>query len=197
MRQILTIPGTILIVTMLTLGPAWAGSRKPAFELPRYSDTDGNRINDLFHDADGDGVNDVTGNAYRHTYQFRDSDGDGINDLFRDADGDGINDLASGQPNRPDDMPVALDADGDGLNDVTGSPVHTAAGSFRDEDGDGINDIAPGAGMQGTGMQGAGMDRFVDEDGDGINDGRGFHRERRSAGPDGKGPGPKHKGGNK
>ena len=195
MRRILTIPGTILMLIALTIGSAWAGSEKPALELPRYSDADSNGINDLFRDANGDGVNDVTGNAYRHKFQFRDADGDGINDLFADADGDGVNDLATGNEQRPDGMPGALDADGDGVNDVTGAPVNAMAGGFIDEDGDGINDMAPG--MQGgMGKHEAGMDRFVDEDGDGINDGRGFQRERRAAGSAGRGGRQRGQGGN-
>lgn len=54
-------------------------------------------INDLFVDADGDGVCDDDALYARDPYMmvlgYEDGDSDGMNDHFRDAEGDGINDL--------------------------------------------------------------------------------------------------------
>lgn len=44
-------------------------------------------------DADGDGIDDATGEPFRHGFGWVDADGDERNDAFRDADGDGVNDL--------------------------------------------------------------------------------------------------------
>jgi hypothetical protein len=44
-------------------------------------------------DANGDGLDDATGEPFHHGFGWVDADGDGVNDTFRDADGDGINDL--------------------------------------------------------------------------------------------------------
>lgn len=149
-----------------------------------YADVDGDGSNDLFRDANGDGVCDVTGKAYGHRYGFADVDGDRVNDLFRDADGDGVNDLDGAWVDANGDgvCDNVLDADGDGRNDITGEPYNDDLGGrrfgrideeageqvahFVDEDGDGMHDAwARDGGV-------AGMDLFIDEDGDGIADGR-------------------------
>ena len=90
-----------------------------------YSDEDRDGRNDRFHDADGDGKNDITGRSYSKSSldgfrfgrveeergkvhkRFRDRDGDGMNDLLRSLRGS----LLGG-----DDL--FIDEDGDGISDV-------------------------------------------------------------------------------
>lgn len=74
-----------------------------------FVDTNGDRINDLengpyanmfynhgfiqaHQDADGNGIDDISGMPYHHGFGWIDADNDGINDTFVDAAGDGIND---------------------------------------------------------------------------------------------------------
>lgn len=76
----------------------------------RFRDADGDGINDVapgafagmtFHigfcgthtDADGNGIDDLTGFPYHHGFGWVDLNNDGVNDAFVDADSDGINDL--------------------------------------------------------------------------------------------------------
>lgn len=76
----------------------------------RFRDRDGNSINDVdrgpfagmpYHvgfgrphiDADGNGLDDVTGMPFRHGFGWVDADGDGVNDAFVDIGGDGVNDI--------------------------------------------------------------------------------------------------------
>ena len=160
-----------------------------------YADRNQDGVNDLFRDADGDGVDDVSGKPYPHRFRFVDADGDGINDLFRDADGDGVNDVEGKYADRDGDgiCDNVVDYDGNGVNDITGLKYtrESLHGSrfgrideerfphfrFVDEDGDGIRD-AHSPEMR---RRAPGMDYFIDEDGDGICDDRmiGRNVERR------------------
>ena len=143
--------------------------------------------NDLFQDANGDGINDVTQKPYPHRFKFVDKNKDNINDLFVDADGDGVNDL----------QVKFIDLDGDGINDnvvdvncdyindITGlrytrkslrgykfgfikEERQSLLRGFIDEDADGIPDYR---GFR-RGLMLHGRDRFIDRDGDGIDDRR-------------------------
>lgn len=173
---------------------------KTVHEAYTYIDADKDNHNDVFLDADGDGVNDVDGLRYRHNFQFVDKNGDGINDVFRDANGDGVNDLDRKKTGaKKGEYREFLDADGDGVNDITGKTQKDTA-VFRDEDGDGIDDAVQMTSMN-QAMRQRGKDVFVDSDGDGINDGRDFSRERRRIGGyggegNGHGPGNGSGGGN-
>lgn len=152
-----------------------------------YVDQNRDGINDLFRDADGNGVDDVTKKAYPHRFRFVDANGDNINDLFADADGDGVNDRDAEYVDRDADgiCDNVIDYDGDGVNDITGMKYSRASlqgarfgrvdevrgiihSRFVDEDGDGMHDLH---GITGRAHR-PGMDVFVDEDGDGICDGR-------------------------
>jgi hypothetical protein len=44
-------------------------------------------------DADGDGIDDLSGMSYGHGFGWVDADGDGVNDAYADADADGVNDF--------------------------------------------------------------------------------------------------------
>ncbi|MCE5270322.1 hypothetical protein LLH00_03465 [bacterium] len=158
-----------------------------------FTDRDRDGRNDLFRDANGDGVNDVDSKPYAHRFAFVDADKDGVNDKFVDADGDGVNDL----------NPDFVDEDGDGvcdnvidfsgrfINDITGMRYSTKSlrgykfgfineerremlRNFIDEDADGIPDLPGRHGAMGAqnGMPHPGRDRFIDRDGDGIDDRR-------------------------
>lgn len=158
-------------------GAAPADSAGPPVAAAGWLDSDGDGRHDRFRDANGDGINEVTGLAYAHRFAWADRDQDRLNDLFRDADGDGVNDLARKGESRPTDV---LDVDGDGRNDVTGieyTPtalhgerfgcVQEGAGGvvWVDEDGDGFPDKPAASGRGGR------EDRFIDRDGDGLADG--------------------------
>lgn len=112
----------------------------------RFLDSQGDGINDVvqgpfagmsFHigfgsphvDADGNGIDDVSGFPYRHGFGWVDLDGDGVNDAFIDTNGDGINDFtghhydqgfmsgpggAEGGHMNPDDWPMGP-RHGDGM----------------------------------------------------------------------------------
>ncbi len=159
-----------------------------------FIDKDRDGRNDIFRDANGDGINDVDGKPYPHRFSFADNNKDGINDRFVDEDGDGVNDL----------NPEFVDEDGDGvcdnvidfsgklINGITGMRYNTKSlrgykfgfineerremmRNFIDENADGIPDM-PGRGGIMMGQQGEmqppGRDRFIDRDGDGIDDRR-------------------------
>lgn len=99
-----------------------------------YADADRNGVNDLFRDADGNGMDDVTGRVYLHLYPYCDKDQDGRNDYYQDADGDGKNDLyRPGKRIGDYFLMLTLDADDDGHNDVTGKriPGYKLAKPFR------------------------------------------------------------------
>jgi len=150
-----------------------------------YVDRDGDGFNDLFRDADGDGVDDVSGQAYRHRFRRVDDNQDGINDLFIDRDGDGVNDLDGSYLDEDADgiCDNVIDHDGDGINDVTGleydpqSLEKSRYGRINEDpaelrrpavDEDGGERDEPGVGFRESWR----LDRFIDEDGDGIHDGR-------------------------
>jgi hypothetical protein len=175
-----------LVVTLSGIALAQPAPAPAPFDAAGYVDADQNGINDRFCDAQGDGVNDVTGKAYAHYFGYTDRDGDGINDLFRDVDGDGVNDLDARVEHRDGDGRCVnvVDGDGDGRNDVTGEAYGTDLGGWRhglvdeergarvaeliDVDADGADDRWE----TGRGRGHVGVDVFVDEDGDGIADGR-------------------------
>ncbi len=82
-----------------------------------YRDRDKNKINDLFRDANGDGINDITGKKYKHSFPFIDKNKDGINDVFIDVNGDGFNDVKSSFYRK---LYKCIDFNHDGINDITG-----------------------------------------------------------------------------
>ncbi len=145
-----------------------------------FVDQDRNGINDLFYDANGDGINDVTGKSYPHSYRFIDQDDNGINDLFIDQDGDGINDIKTSFIDMDKDgiENYLIDMDRDGVNDITGLPYtkHTLE-EFREKNKRMYNYFIDRNDSRSLGkdrMQDP-MDRFIDEDGDGIADRRTLH----------------------
>lgn len=141
--------------------------------------------NDLFQDADGDGINDITKKPYPHGFKFEDKNGDNINDLYVDADGDGVNDLRAGFVDLDGDgiCDNAIDMNSDFINDITGLRYNRKnlrgykfgfineerlrlMRRFIDEDADGIPDFRMSRERLG------GKDIFIDRDGDGIDDRR-------------------------
>ena len=181
------------VISALAAALSWAAPlvaqpAPPAAPLgaPGFVDADQNGINDRFCDAQGDGVNDVTGKGYAHRFGYADRNGDGVNDLFADADGDGVNDLDARATDQDGDgrCDNVIDGDDDGRNDVTGEPYGTDLGGWRhglvdeergeraaqfvDADADGADDRWE----TGRGREHMAADVFVDEDGDGIADGR-------------------------
>lgn len=192
----------LIVVSLMLPVSSVRAEDKPAskhsVEPPGFVDTDKDGINDRFHDANGDGINDVTGKPYPHRFGFRDDNKDRINDLFVDRDGDGVNDLGVRFVDTDKDgiNDNVIDVDRDRINDITGHRYRDRAldggrygcvneekeeyrSGFIDEDGDGIDDREQGGkvGRRGDTMH----DYFIDEDGDGICDGReigGRHRGR-------------------
>lgn len=176
----------------------------PAVPTAGWVDGDGDGRHDLYRDADGDGVNDVSGLPYAHRFKWADADGDAANDLWRDADGDGVNDLEASFRDRDGDGrdDNVLDLDADGRNDVTGraygrGDLHgdefgfvVEGEAWIDEDGDGFADGAAAGARRGR------QDRFIDNDGDGMADDCWFedggfrhHRARTGQGGGAGGPG--------
>lgn len=153
---------------------------------PSYIDNDKDGVNDRFVDANGDGVNDLTGKSYPHHFQFRDRNGDGINDLWTDSDGDGVNDRLGEIIKEKSRW---IDRDGDGIMDENIGQLRGRELRMHvlDVDADGCNDIT---GSHYTGRDLFGyrygkvdeeMDvtdtQFVDDNHDGMND-RFFNRDR-------------------
>jgi len=154
--------------------------------------------NDLFQDADGDGINDITKKPYLHSFKFEDKNGDKINDLYVDADGDGVNDLRVRFVDLDGDgiCDNVIDMNGDFINDITGllfTPKSLRGykfgfikeerlrlmSGFIDEDADGIPDfrqVGKGPMMMGR------RDVFIDRNGDGIDDRRQI-QQRLGKGP--------------
>ena len=150
--------------------------------------------NDLFQDADGDGINDITKKPYPHSFKFEDKNEDKINDLYVDADGDGVNDLRAGFIDLDGDgiCDNVIDTNHDFINDITGLRFSRKSlrgykfGSvkeerllmqrFIDENADGIPDFRQaGKGPMLTGKR----DIFIDRDGDGIDDRRQIQQRLR------------------
>jgi hypothetical protein len=151
-----------------------------------FIDEAGDGRNDLFGDADGNGICDAdgpyAGYPYLMDHGYADLDGDGVNDLFVDFDGDGVDDHGRGPlghgfgwvDNDGDGVHDNFrDADGDGICDLSGMPYRHSHG-FRDDDGDGVNDLfqdTDGDGVNDVGgMPYFAMPGWVDRDGDGVND---------------------------
>jgi len=153
-----------------------------------FTDKDKNGINDMFCDADGDGINDINKRKYAHKFVFVDENKDGVNDLWLDKDGDGVNDrlhkLSNGD--RRNAGKCIIDVDADGINDITGVKYDRnnfsgqkcgfideqsgkVLGKFLDTDGNGIDDRMEAGDGNRRGRQ---RDLFIDSDGDGICDGR-------------------------
>jgi len=176
--------------------------QKPQFVGWLDQNKDG--INDKFHDANGDGINDVTKEKYKHRFPFVDKNKDGINDVFVDKDGDGVNDLEKKFLNKDEDSIYnnILDYNKDGINDITGlkykkddlmgyrygiveEELNTTHKKFIDENGDGMHDsVAKRMRFQDENADGI-NDQFVDENGDGICDGRRFMLRQRRFGQQG------------
>lgn len=167
-----------VLVFIAAIGLNGASSREDASLFLGYQDNNRDGINDLYCDADGDGVNDVSGEVFFSGVVFSDEDGDGVNDVFCDADGDGVNDNYV----KSKKIPV-IDMNGDGINDVTGKKFGKGMYSgylygkcfeekgvsvekFSDENGDMMDDSIRKM------IEKGGDDRFIDENGDGICDGR-------------------------
>lgn len=203
----------IVVAGLWALPLAAAEGEAAKGSAPGYVDLNRDGVNDLFRDADGDGVNDVTKKPYPHHFRYVDENHDGVNEVFVDQDGDGVNDLEARNLDRDGDgiCDNVIDNDGDQVNDITGRPysrrslngfqygmvdeergmVHR---QFVDEDGDGMYDGRLGSAAHGMDAQ---MDQFIDEDGDGICDGRTVGgRMRRvpmpGTGGEGMGPGRGH-----
>lgn len=194
MKFIILLLGTMTAVTALAQDVA---TLPPAVATSGWVDRDADGRHDLFFDANGDGINDVNGQAYAHRFDWTDADGDKLNDRYRDADGDGVNDLEVAFRDTDGDGrdENVLDLDGDARNDITGvgytrDNLHgdrfgfvSDGVSWVDEDGDGFADAPPGQGSRGR------SDRFIDSDGDGMADGCWFqdggfqhHRARTGQG---------------
>jgi hypothetical protein len=151
--------------------------------------------NDLFQDADGDGINDITKKPYPHSFKFEDKNDDKINDLYVDADGDGVNDLRAGFVDLDGDgiCDNVIDMNRDFINDITGLRFSRKSlrgykfGSvkeerlrlmhrFIDENADGIPDFRQAG--KGPMLMGD-RDIFIDRDGDGIDDRRQIQQRLR------------------
>jgi len=181
-------------------------AKKPKFI--GFVDKNRNGINDKFHDANGDGIDDVTKKKYDHHFRFVDKNKDKINDVFVDKDGDGVNDLETKfvDENKDGISDNVLDYNKDGFNDITGleykdkDPMGYRYGiveeeakkthkKFIDENGDGMHDpIAEKRCFTDEDADGI-HDRFVDEDADGICDGRTIGRQKHRRGQGGMGRG--------
>lgn len=159
--------------------------QKQEIKIFGFRDRNRDGKNDLFLDANGDGINDVTGKAYQHKFKFVDKNKDKINDLFTDADGDGVNDLRVKFVDIDSDgiNDNVVDVDRNHINDITGLRYTRKSlrgykygfikeerlgmmRGFIDEDGDGIADFPRGKMLRDM------HDRFIDRDGDGIDDRR-------------------------
>lgn len=173
--------GIAVFLAGLVIASPSLAQEKTGNEALKYIDADKDGRNDVFRDANGDGVNDITGLKYKHNFLFIDKNGDGINDIFRDANGDDVNDLDNKKTDaEKGQYKKFLDEDRDGVNDITGKKKDDTA-VFKDEDGDGIDDAVQIKAMKQS-MRQHGKDVFIDTDGDGINDGRDFSLERRRGG---------------
>lgn len=188
---------------MLGLLPSLvAFSQNKPNQAPRgFVDSNRDGINDWFRDADGNGINDVDSQPYRHNFQFRDENGDGINDLFTDSDGDGVNDLSAGYNDWDGDgwNDNIIDADHDWINDITGARYNRRYlggeryGYIWEEQGGApmgnraAEQIEAKRGVRDPmRQQRQGIDRFIDTDGDGINDNRDFNRHRQQGNQQGR-----------
>lgn len=171
----------VFYLLAFAFSPTFLSAQQPGVSAAIAGFTDRNQdgINDRFTDADGNGINDVTGTAYPHTFRFIDQDGDGVNDVWRDADGDGVNDLLGEIQKRQMQW---IDRDGDGIMDEEAGNLRGRALRVHvlDVDQDGKNDIT---GFVYTGRElggyrygfvdeenGISDSAFMDADGDGMND---------------------------
>lgn len=196
----------LIVISFYIFGPPIRGQTKdkPVQSRPiGYVDANRDGINDLFHDADGDGKNDVTLMDYKHHFQFVDKNKDGLNDLWLDKDGDGVNDLLRAllakrgiKPQKP-----WIDKDGDGILDADVLPKYkTNLRRFvLDADRNGKNDIT-GLDLRDDNSMGyrfglideesnKKIKKFVDKNGDGMFD---AFEKRRQSDSIKHGPGRKH-----
>jgi hypothetical protein len=183
---------TVFLMILFVVYPLSAKGNAPLDGF-KYIDGDRDNRNDIFRDANGDGVNDVDGIKYKHKFPFIDKDRDGLNDVFRDADGDGINDIDSKniEPGIRQYYKY-IDSEGEviqGNNTIKATKPVLEKSTFIDEDGDGINDEVQSKEIKKNMKKRGKQDVFIDKDGDGINDGRSFSRERRRGGGFGDGSG--------
>ncbi len=159
-----------------------------------FIDFDKNGINDLFCDANGDGINDINNQKYNHNFKFIDNNSDKINDIYIDEDGDGVNDLSVKfiDNNKDGFNDNIIDSNKDWINDITGIIYNRRSlrggrlgfileergirvKKWIDKDGDGHYDNIEVRGQnRGRGR----MDHFIDADGDGVSDNRGFRRHK-------------------
>lgn len=110
-----------------------------------FVDKNKDGTNDLFHDSNGDGINDVTQKPYSHNFKFEDKDDNKINDLWIDDDGDGVNDLMNTllKQRQSNTKSSWIDMDGDGIQDGDGNKLDgvNLKKFVVDMNNDGKNDI--------------------------------------------------------
>lgn len=168
----------IAVILLAAIGLNGASSKEDASLFLGYQDKNRDGVNDIYFDADGNGINDVDGKPVFAGVEFIDEDKDGVNDIYCDADGDGVNDRYAYSKKVP-----VMDMNGDGINDITGRKYKkgmyygyqygkcfeekgVTVEDFTDENGDMMDDEIREM------IEKGGSDRFVDENGDGICDGR-------------------------
>lgn len=191
MKTLLTYSAWLFLLAITA--PSLAAQIAPAGS--GFVDANRDGVNDLFTDADGNGINDVTGASYPHHFKFADADGDRVNDLWVDSDGDGVNDLLAGIQARQMHW---VDIDGDGIAETQKGALRGRAlkEHVLDTNRDGLNDIT-GEAYSGRTLSGykygnvheeLGLSDsdFIDANGDGMNDHfsggkmlRGFQRGQR------------------
>ena len=169
---------TVTIISMMMTIPA-SITAQTTQNVTGYKDANRDGINDLFADADGNGINDFGGNSYSLPFEFKDENQDGVHDLWKDADGDGVNDYlgeilmqmsrwqdtdsdgirdrVQGSLRGSELMQHVLDADNDGVNDITGQTYNG-----RDIFGYRYGNVDEEAGMIDV--------NFTDNNVDGMND---------------------------
>ncbi len=156
----------------------------PPSPIIGYQDADHDGFNDLFRDANGDGVNDISNLPYLHHFKFEDKNKDGLNDLWIDRDGDGVNDLMFDLLRKRGIRAETpwVDKDGDGIQDENVKPKYKVdlKEFVLDMDQDGKNDITGIEFFSDNTMgfrygcidedRSKEIPRFRDQDGDGMHD---------------------------
>lgn len=173
-----------LMVISLLLPSIFLGQSENPSPIIGYQDADRDGFNDLFRDANGDGINDVTNLLYPHQFQFEDKNKDGLNDLWLDRDGDGVNDLMFDLLHKRGVRAETpwVDRDGDGIQDENIGPKFKAdlKQFVLDMNGDGRNDITGIEFFSDNAMgyrygcidedHSKQIPKFRDQDGDGMHD---------------------------